>query len=236
VFIEIRQRRAATFIVLRQEKPDKSQYAVINRSGRDIETWQLKASNAGAAAEPTRYKIAAGERHPVAWDRPMQGRVLAVQLPGVREPVQVKMEEFGEVKLPGELHGEVFADGYTRALRISDKATARSAVSSTRSGGTDEDLEARYVCVCVYVSIYRSAVSSTSSGGTDEDLEARYMCVYIYVCVCVYIYVYIYTYIPGPPMRTSRPGIYVCVCVYICIYCKLSRLMEVGSVSSVSRG
>jgi hypothetical protein len=137
VFIEIRQRRAATFIVLRQEKPDKSQYAVINRSGRDIETWQLKASNAGAAAEPTRYKIAAGERHPVAWDRPMQGRVLAVQLPGVREPVQVKMEEFGEVKLPGELHGEVFADGYTRALRISDKATARSAVSSTRSGGTD---------------------------------------------------------------------------------------------------
>ena len=144
VFIEIRQRRAATFIVFRQEKPEKSQYAVVNRSARDIEAWQLKAGKDGA--EPTRYKIAAGERHPLAWDRPMQDRVLVVQVAGGRELAQVKMEEFGEHKLPGELHAEVFADGHARALRVSDTATARSTTTglSSRSGGTDEDLEARY--------------------------------------------------------------------------------------------
>jgi hypothetical protein len=73
-----------------------------------------------------------------------------VQVAGWRETVQVKMDQFQEVKLPGGLHGEVFADGHARALRIRDssKAPSSSAASSSaatgRSGGEGDDLDARY--------------------------------------------------------------------------------------------
>ena len=150
-----------------------------------MEAWQLKPGKDGA--EPTRYKIAAGERHPLAWDRPMQDRTLVVQIAGMRELAQVKMEEFGEHKLPGELHAEVFADGHARALRVSDKGAARSTTTdlTSRSGGTDDDLEARYslqacdiicmhvyICACVCVHIHartRAYTHTTHTHTTGHD-------------------------------------------------------------------
>ena len=146
VLIEIRQRRAATFIIFRQEK-DKCLYAIDNRSSKEVEAWQLKPSPEG---QETRHKIPMGSRYPLAWDRPMRERTLVVQVAGWRETVQVKMDQFQEVKLPGGLHGEVFADGHARALRIRDstKAPSSSAASSSaatgRSGGEGDDLDARY--------------------------------------------------------------------------------------------
>ena len=44
VFIEIRQRRAATFMIFRVEKDDKCQFAIDNRSGMDVEACQVLIS------------------------------------------------------------------------------------------------------------------------------------------------------------------------------------------------
>lgn len=93
---------------------------------------------------------------------------------------QVKMEEFGEHKLPGELHAEVFADGHARALRVSDTATARSTTTglSSRSGGTDEDLEARYSLQVKMVGLGLSVIDAKLEevmylGLLDVDISYR---------------------------------------------------------------
>ena len=61
-------------------------------------------------------------------------RVL-LQVAGAREALLVKMDEFGELRLPGGLRGEVFADGSTRTLRIRDEHQAPSGTSGPVSGG-----------------------------------------------------------------------------------------------------
>ena len=66
-------------------------------------------------------------------------RVL-LQVAGAREALLVKMDEFGELRLPGGLRGEVFADGSTRTLRIRDehRLEARARYDESRGGGSPD--------------------------------------------------------------------------------------------------
>jgi vacuolar protein sorting-associated protein 13A/C len=164
VLVEVRLRRAATFIIFRVEKEDKSLYAIINRSGMEIEAWQ-QAGKTGGAAPPARLKIGDGARVPLAWDRPMQERTLVLKASGVREEMLVKMDQFGHFKFgtgAASITAEVFADGSTRAVRLSSANTAGASVAgaSSRGDGDDDVAFARYSLVLKLAGVGVSLIDS----------------------------------------------------------------------------
>jgi len=116
VIMEVKVRKAASFIVFRLETSAESAlYALENRSSKPIKVWQEGSNHLDLG-----LKAAPATRAPVTWDRPHAPHILVLAQEGSQELVKVAMDEFGSVPTQAGLKVEVVAERGSRVLRVTD--------------------------------------------------------------------------------------------------------------------
>jgi len=132
VQVSVKLRKSAAFIVFRREAEDEPQYAVDNKSSKIIKLWQV-----GSQPRDCGHRVHPGNRICFCWDRPHDKHVVELAQQDCKDTIEIKMDQFGEIRLPGTLKAQVLAEGSTRTLQVRD-AQEQSVAASVAESKAEE--------------------------------------------------------------------------------------------------